>query len=47
MRKLKLGYLRVYNSAIFFKLMNDYEISKLKKELQRKNELLKEEQEDR
>ena len=27
--------------------MNDYEISKLKKELQRKQELLKEEQEDR
>lgn len=27
--------------------MNDYEISKLKKELQRKQELLKEEQQDR
>jgi hypothetical protein len=27
--------------------MNDYEISKLKKELQRKQELLKEEREDR
>lgn len=27
--------------------MNDYEISKLRKELQRKNELLKEEREDR